>query len=210
MYLKCFIEDHFPIAYLEKKSMPAISSLLQSIYPLSEPALEELLQGLIHQEFPKQYYLLKQGRVCRHLWFLTRGAVRYFYTHDDGKEANVWFSFEGDIVSEPMSFTRQCAALESIQLMEDAEVYALPFDHLQTLLRERHEVCLWYIKLIEQHYMPNIEDRVGDLQFLNAAQRYHKLLEQFPDITNRIPLGHIASFLNITQETLSRIRAGKV
>jgi CRP-like cAMP-binding protein len=62
---------------------------------------------------------------------------------------------------------------------------------------------------VELHYIAQIEDRLTDLQFLDAKQRYQKLLSLYPDITNRISLGNIASYLNITQETLSRIRSGK-
>ncbi|NBO61806.1 MAG: Crp/Fnr family transcriptional regulator, partial [Flavobacteriia bacterium] len=61
----------------------------------------------------------------------------------------------------------------------------------------------------ENFYVHQIEDRISDLQFLSATQRYEKLLAQYPSISQRISLGHIASYLNITQETLSRIRGGK-
>jgi hypothetical protein len=64
--------------------------------------------------------------------------------------------------------------------------------------------------LVEQHYVAQIEDRIADLQFLNAKQRYQKLLNLYPEITHRISLGNISSYLYITQETLSRIRAGKL
>jgi CRP-like cAMP-binding protein len=63
---------------------------------------------------------------------------------------------------------------------------------------------------VELYYISQIEDRIADLQFLDAKERYQKLLNLCPDITNRISLGNIASYLNITQETLSRIRAGKM
>ncbi len=172
--------------------------------------MEDVLLQLQHLEYPKKYFLLKQNRICNYLWFLTKGAVRYFYTTEDGKELNVWFSFEGDIISDAPSFANQSPAFESIQLLEDSELYALPYDSLQSLLAKHHAFALWYIKLIEKHYVSQIEDRLGDLQFLNASERYHKLLVKFPNITNRVSLGHIASYLNITQETLSRIRAGKL
>ena len=77
------------------------------------------------------------------------------------------------------------------------------------LLIKHHSFALWYIRLVELHYVTQIEDRVSDLQLLDAKQRYQKLLLQSPDINNRVSLKHIASYLNITQETLSRIRAGK-
>jgi CRP-like cAMP-binding protein len=94
--------------------------------------------------------------------------------------------------------------------MEDSELYSITYASLQTLLQKHHSFALWYIKLVEVHYVSQIEDRIADLQFLDAKQRYQKILTQQPDITNRVSLGNIASYLNITQETLSRIRAGKL
>ncbi|WP_373552874.1 Crp/Fnr family transcriptional regulator [Haliscomenobacter sp.] len=186
-----------------------LKSFIQKIHPLSPLLLDELVASFQHFEFPKNYYLLKQGRTCHQLWFLVKGAVRYFYTDGEGKEVNVWFSFEPDILADTPSLIQQTPALESIQLLEDSSVYAIDYAVLQRLLQQHHALALWYIKLFETYYVPQMEDRVSDLQFLNARQRYEKLLGQFPDITNRISLGHIASYLNISQETLSRIRSGK-
>lgn len=186
-----------------------LKSFIQKIHPLPPQLLEELAACFQFYEFPKNYYLLKQGRTCHQLWFLVKGAVRYFYTDEEGKEINVWFSFEPDIIADTPSLIQQTPALESIQLLEDSSIYAIDYVVLQRLLQQHHALALWYIKLFETYYVPQMEDRVSDLQFLNARQRYEKLLGQFPNITNRISLGHIASYLNISQETLSRIRSGK-
>lgn len=186
-----------------------LKKTIQNIQTLAPGILEELLQHFQHQEYPKNYLLLKQGKNCEHLWFMTKGAVRYFYTSEEGKETNTWLSLDQQIVTDAPSLIRQDAAQESIQLLEDSEFYVISYRTLQRLLQKHHSLALWYIKLVEQHYVQQIEDRIADLQFLDAKQRYFKLLDQFPDIVRRISLGHIASYLNITQETLSRIRAGK-
>ncbi len=186
-----------------------ISKLIQNIHPVPNDILEDILPHFQHLEYPKNYFLLKQGRPCKYLWFLVKGAVRYFYTNEEGKESNVWFSLDTDIVADAPSFVNQIPSYESIQLLEDSELYAIDYNSLQSLLQKHHLFALWYIKMIEKHYVSQIEDRIYDLQFLSATQRYKKLLTQFLNISNRISLGHIASYLNITQETLSRIRAGK-
>jgi hypothetical protein len=141
---------------------------------------------------------------------MTQGAVRYFYTNDQGKEINTWFSLDTQIISDAPSLVNQTVSEESIQLIEDSEMYSIEYAALQTLLQKHHSFALWYIKLVELHYVSQIEDRISDLQFLDAKQRYQKLLSLYPDITNRVSLGNIASYLNITQETLSRIRSGKL
>lgn len=187
-----------------------ITAFIQNIYPLPNDTLEEVMLHFQHLEYPKNHFLLKQGRPCKYLWFLTKGAVRYFYTDEEGKESNVWFSIDEDIVGDAPSFVNQTPSGESIQLLEDSELYAIEHKDLQNLLQKHHVFALWYIKLVERYYVTQIEDRITDLQFLTAKQRYEKLLAQFPTISNRVSLGHIASYLNITQETLSRIRSGKI
>jgi CRP-like cAMP-binding protein len=187
-----------------------LEEIIQSIYPLPQQVLEEVLGHFQHLEYPKNYFLLKPGKPCKYLWFMTKGAVRYFYTNEQGKEINTWFSLDTQIITDTTSFVHQEPSQESIQLLEDSEMYAFEYTALQTLLQKHHSFALWYIKLVEMNYVAQIEDRLADLQFLDAKQRYQKLLNFYPDITNRISLGNIASYLNITQETLSRIRAGKL
>jgi CRP-like cAMP-binding protein len=187
-----------------------LEDIIQSIYLLPEQVLEEVLGHFQHSEYPKNYFLLKAGKPCKHIWFMTQGAVRYFYTNDQGKETNTWFSLDTQIITDAPSLVNQTPSQESIQLMEDSELYSIEYANIQTLLQNHHSFALWYIRLVELHYISQIEDRIADLQFLDAKERYQKLLNLCPDITNRISLGNIASYLNITQETLSRIRAGKM
>jgi CRP-like cAMP-binding protein len=186
-----------------------IEEFIQNIHPLPNDTLEELISHFQHLELPKNYFLLKLGRPCKHIWFLVKGAARYFYTGDDGKDYNVWFSLDSDIITDAPSFVSQKPSYESIQLLEDSELYSIEKKVLNSLLQKHHSFALWYITLIEKHYVSQIEERISDLQFLSAKQRYDKLLQQFSNISNRISLGQIASYLNITQETLSRIRSGK-
>jgi CRP/FNR family transcriptional regulator, anaerobic regulatory protein len=188
----------------------SLESIIQNIYLLPQQVLEDVLGHFQHLEYPKNYFLLKPGKACKYLWFMTNGAVRYFYTNDQGKEMNTWFSLDTQIITDTTSFVNQTPAQESIQLIEDSEMYAIEYTAIQRLLKKHHSFALWYIKLVELHYVSQIEDRLADLQFLDAKQRYQKLLSLYPDITNRVSLGNIASYLNITQETLSRIRAGKL
>ncbi len=188
----------------------SLESIIQDIYLLPQQVLEDVLGHFQHLEYPKNYFLLKPGKICKYLWFMKNGAVRYFYTNDQGKEMNTWFSLDEQIITDAPSLVNQTPSQESIQLIEDSEIYAIEYTAIQALLQKHHSFALWYIKLVELHYVSQIEDRLADLQFLDAKQRYQKLLSLYPDITNRVSLGNIASYLNITQETLSRIRAGKL
>lgn len=187
-----------------------LEDIIQSIYLLPQEVLEDVLGQFQHVEYPKNFLLLKSGKPCQQIWFMTKGAVRYFYTDDQGKEINTWLSLDEQIVTAAPSLVNQTPSQESIQLIEDSEMYSIEYAALKTLVQKHHSFALWYIKLVEFHYVSQIEDRIADLQFLDAKQRYQKLLSIYPNITNRVSLGNIASYLNITQETLSRIRSGKM
>ena len=187
-----------------------LEDIIQSIYFLPQEVLDDVLGNFKHFEYPKNHFLLKPGKPCKHIWFMTKGAVRYYYTNEQGKEMNTWFSMDRQVIADTSSLVKKEPSEESIQLLEDSEMYAIEYTSLQTLIQKHHAFSLWYIKLVELYYIAQIEDRLTDLQFLDAKQRYQKLLSLYPDITNRISLGNIASYLNITQETLSRIRAGKI
>ena len=193
----------------QRKTKVIIEDIIQSVHLLPKPILEDVLRYFQHLEYPKNHFLLKPGKPCKHIWFMTKGAVRYYYTNEQGKEMNTWFSMDRQVIADTSSLVKKEPSQESIQLLEDSELYSIEYTALQTLIQKHHAFSLWYVKLVESHYIAQIEDRLTDLQFLDAKQRYQKLLSVYPDITNRISLGNIASYLNITQETLSRIRARK-
>ena len=193
----------------QRKTKVIIEEIIQSVHLLPKPILEDVMRYFQHLEYPKNYFLLKPGKPCKHIWFMTKGAVRYYYTNEQGKEMNTWFSMDRQVIADTSSLVKKEPSQESIQLLEDSEMYSIEYTALQTLIQKHHAFSLWYVKLVESHYIAQIEDRLTDLQFLDAKQRYQKLLSVYPDITNRISLGNIASYLNITQETLSRIRARK-
>lgn len=181
----------------------------QFVRDLPEDSAAKLLACFEQEEGIKGHFLHRQGKVCKHLWFLEKGVARYFHTDESGKETNDWFAFEGEVMTISGSVFKAAPADESIQLLENAVYYRIAYADLQALMAADHALCLWYLGLLEQQYMLQMEDRLMDLQYLSARERYEKLLRRVPNILQRISLGHIASFLNITQESLSRIRAGK-
>ncbi|NBR14219.1 MAG: Crp/Fnr family transcriptional regulator, partial [Crocinitomicaceae bacterium] len=115
-----------------------LEEIIQSIYPLPQQVLEDVLEHFQHLEYPKNYFLLKPGKPCKYLWFMIEGAVRYFYTNEQGKEINTWFSLDTQIITDTTSFVHQEPAQESIQLIENCELCAIEYSALQTLLQKHH------------------------------------------------------------------------
>lgn len=173
-------------------------------YPLSEEAQSALYDCFEKVTLPRNDYLLSEGEICRHLYFMEKGALRGYYTLDE-REITHWFAFENDFITSFHSFITGQAAVENIQLLEGAVLWAISKDQLTGLFNRFHEIER-LVRIIYERYYIRLEERFVRGHFKPAAERYQDLLQLSPHILERVPLGHIASYLGISQETLSRIR----
>ena len=153
----------------------------------------------------KNEYLVSEGKICRHLYFLEQGALRGFYNLD-GKEITHWFAFAPEFVTSFHSFITRQPAVESIQLLEGSILWAISKENVTRLMNSYHEIER-LVRIAYEGYYIRLEERFVNAQFKTAAERYQNFLQQTPHILERVPLGYIASYLGITQETLSRIRS---
>lgn len=152
----------------------------------------------------KNDYLIQAGGVCNYVYFINSGGLRMFYL-EGGKDITRFFTFENRFASALTSFLTRQPSLENIQALEDTELLRLSYGDLQRLYRE---VPAWQElgrKILEAAYVISTH-RIEALICLDATQRYLNLLETFPDIFQRVPQYHIASYLGVEPETLSRIR----
>jgi CRP-like cAMP-binding protein len=177
---------------------------IRNYSPLSKEAQQSLEQCFEQVVLGKNEYLLTEGKICRHLYFLQTGALRGFY-YLDGREITHWFGFENDFVTSFHSFITGEPAVENIQLLEGSVLWAISKDTLTGLYNQYHEIGR-LVRVIYEKYYIRLEERFVNAQFKSASERYESLLQQSPHIVERVSLGHIASYLGISQETLSRIR----
>lgn len=168
----------------------------------AQSALEECFKQII---LPQNEYLLAEGNTCRYLYFLESGAVRGYYNLE-GKEITYWFGFENDFVASFHSFTTGQPAVENIQLLEGSILWAIDKESLTKLLNQYHEIER-LVRIAYEKYYIRLEERFVNAQFKTATERYENLLEVNPHILERVPLGHVATYLGVSQETLSRIRS---
>lgn len=178
---------------------------LKDIHSLSDDIEEKLRESFKQVVLPKGEYLITEGRTCRYLYFLEQGCLRGFYNLD-GKEVTHWFGFEGDFVTSFHSFITQEPAVESIQLLEGCVLWAISRDTLNELLSTYHKAERLLRMAYEKYYI-RLEERYVNSQFKTAAELYEHLLGCTPHIIERVPLGFIASYLGMSQETLSRVRS---
>lgn len=185
--------------------MTSFLSFVKGITPLSDKAETALLSVLRRYEFPKGHNLLRPGAVCHYFYFIEKGLTRTYYIKD-GKDVTDWISAENSIAVSIISFLTRQPDRRGIELLEDAILYAISHTDLEDLYRQYHDIDRLGRLLLSQGII-QLQQRFDDLHFATAQQRYHQLISQNPSLVARVPLGIIASYLGITQETLSRIRA---
>lgn len=172
--------------------------------PLTPPAINVLASILVPLKFQKGDTILEEGKVCRALYFVEKGMVRQYY-YKNKRDVTEHFSFEGRIVFCIESFLKQEPSRLIVEALENSVLYAIPRDELTGLMMHNQEMEMLYRKILE-HVAISSQEHADSQRFENAAERYERLLREKPEIILRAPMVHIASFLQMTPETLSRVR----
>lgn len=188
-----------------------IDQILQSITeqycPLSAKTLEDVKKSGLIRNFKKGELLAKEGQYSDELFYIAKGGARAYYLHD-GKIVTDWFAFENDFISSIVSFFLDVPGQHQIEMLEDTVMLVLKRDDVE-LLCEKHHDFERLGRLSVTKTMMQLQQRIVSIQFKSSKERYDSLLKKYPSIEQRAPLGDIASYLGITQETLSRIRNPK-
>lgn len=179
--------------------------ILDTIYPLPAISKAALVATLQEVSYPKGHILLRAQKVETSVYFIKTGMVRAYHSTAE-TEVTFWFGQEGDPVISMKSYIENKKGYEDIELLENTVLYQISSQKLHALFNEDLHIANWGRKLAEQELIKT-EERLIAMQFKTATQRYKDLLEQQPRLLNRVSLGHIASYLGITQVSLSRIRA---
>ena len=171
---------------------------------LNQEARNDMISKLKLVKAKKGDYLLKEGHIPHHLWFLVSGSVRTYYFHND-KKITSWIYNENQIVTSYGTFFNQAPSNEFIQATEDAVLISISHTDLHSLCN-RHTNLQKFESILLQEILSSLEKFYKGIVFKTADQKYELIQEFFPNITQRVNLGYIASWLGISQETLSRIR----
>lgn len=173
---------------------------------MSDSSIRELLADARVWSLPKKHILTTSFRRDSFFYFIEKGIARSFCVFN-GKECTSWFSSEGDITFSTNSFYGKQAGYEYevVQLLEDSIVCAVETARLEALCRTNIEIANW-LRLIHQKCYIHIECRLISRLYQSAEQRYAILLRERPDLFQRVNLGYIASFLDISQVTLCHLR----
>jgi len=152
--------------------------------------------------------ILQEGEVCSHMYYVEKGMVRQFY-YKNGRDVTEHFSYEGRIVICIESFLKQEPSLLMVEALEASRLWGIPHDRFLELVETDKEMEHLYRKILE-HALISSQEHADSQRFENATERYVRLLKTKPEIVLRAPMVHVASFLQMTPETLSRVRSSHV
>ena len=185
--------------------MEELLRFLNSIHPLSSGLIEYLSIHLKEKNLSRKDYLLKAGQTCRHIYFIEEGLLRCFYLKGE-VEVSSWFMKEGDVITSIGSFFNQKESYESIQALEACHLYYIDFNELQHIYNNFSEFNFISRVLLQKYYIIWDQQLYG-LRMQQAQERYNWLMEAHPEIILRVPAKFIASYLGITEVTLSKLKA---
>ncbi|MBT2623337.1 MULTISPECIES: Crp/Fnr family transcriptional regulator [Chryseobacterium] len=182
--------------------------ILQSLFPLSDSEKQTLISGIKALNLKSGDSIIKENTTANDLFFLQKGLVRSFY-FKDYKEINTEFFFENNFLTALTSFLTGEKTKLNFHCIEDCEIIVIPKNLIDQLLSEDNK---WYRlthTILENEFIKKCR-RESSFLLHDSAERYFYFLSLFPKSETRIPLFHIASYLGISPETLSRIRSRKV
>lgn len=180
---------------------------VNSRYPGMAPeGRRQIEEVLIRKEVEKGEILLKEGQISHNLVFVGKGMLRQFY-YKNGKDVTEHFSYEGCIIICIESTLKKEPTHLMIEALEDSIVYLLPYDKLMLLTEVSWEINMFYRKILEYSLITS-QIKADSWRFETARERYNLLMQHQPEVIKRAPLSHIASYLLMTPETLSRVRSG--
>ena len=180
---------------------------INKIYPLSDELMEFISSRTTFKKVSKGKFLLKPGEYCKEYYYIHKGILRSYIKYGE-KEITIWINPEGEITTSIRSIAGCRESDEFIQVIENCELVVIPFDAMQELYDRFPEMNKVGRMLLEEYYAES-EERVYIARLPNAQVRYQHFINSRPELLNRIPLKYVASYLGITLETLSRLRAKK-
>ena len=167
--------------------------------------INDISMIMTHQDLPNKAVLHSEGKVCDKLFFIHKGIARAYY-HKDGKDITAHFALENETITAVDSFIQRKKSRYNIELLEEATLSYICYDDWMKLLEQKPQYEKFARIFLESIYI-DIVERVEDIIFNTAKERYEKIVDKNPDLLQRVNLGFIASYIGISQETLSRIRA---
>lgn len=166
----------------------------------------DVLEGiLVPMKFIKGETILAEGDTDRYIYYLHQGLVRQYYFKND-KQMTSHLAVDGSILMSIESLFRESPSQETMEALEPSYIYALPKKRLEEVALHNQNIQILYRKILEEALI-DAQVHADLVRFETAQDRYRRICKQMPKVVLRAPLVFIASYLQMTPETLSRVRS---
>ena len=176
--------------------------------PLTKESLHALADVIVCRKYKKGERILDEGEVCKCLLYIEKGMLRQFY-FKHGKDLTEHLGYEEGVVVCLESYFKQEPTRLMIEALEPVIVWEFEKEKIERLSLERSDVGVLY-RIFFEWSLIDSQIKADTLRFESAHERYNKLLHLHPEILKRAPLVYVASLLQMTPETLSRVRASSI
>lgn len=171
---------------------------------LSPEALDWLTNHLVPMRVLRGTIVLQEGEVCKYIYYVDRGLIRQTY-RKKGQVVTEHIGYEGSMIICIESLFNQEPSSLSIEALEPCKLYAIPYEDLSMISHRSFEFCNLQISILKESLILS-QKKADALRFSTAQERYEHTLAEHPEIIRRTPLHIVASYLQMTPETLSRVR----
>jgi CRP-like cAMP-binding protein len=175
----------------------------------SKKDFERFIPFLEERSYKKSEHLFKAGDVVKQTFFIQKGILRQYYINHyinpEGAERNIYFVEEGTFAGELMSFLFKKPTHFYCQALEDAEILSLNRENWEIAFTTIPSMALYQLKKHAQ-FIFDLKKEMGEAGKETPDEKYRRLVKQSPNLLQRLPQYHVAAYLGITPETLSRIR----
>lgn len=177
---------------------------LQQAYRLSEQEWDQFNEHFALQHVSRGTFFIRQGSICRSMAFIEEGVMRYLRFEENGEETTCYFQSENEFVGDPDSFFDRKPSQLNATAITDCTVVTFSFEDFQFL--KQYPRFMEVLTQINSDVMKGLLQQRDFLLNKDAASKYKEFMERYPQLFQRVPLGIIASYLGITQQSLSRLR----
>ena len=173
---------------------------------VSDEDLNTILSCFKPLKHKKNDLLLSQGQTSQYTYFVGKGCLRIYFINEEGKDVTRYIAFENQLSTALVSFITGLPSTEYIQVIEKSELLRISHEDFKNLTKSIPQWQEFYCKYLEKAYVNNA-NRLMSFTTMNALERYNLLLKINPGIVKGLPNKIVASYINISQETLSRLKS---
>ncbi len=193
---------------LQNSTRDIARELARRYSTMTHEELDTLESILVPRKFAKGEMILKEGQICEEIFYIDKGLIRQFYIKKD-KEVTEHLATEGGIIMCIESLFKEEPTKLQVESLEPSVLYALPKRKLEQVALHNVNIQILFRKILEESLI--FSQLHADLvRFETAQNRYLRLCKLMPQVVLRAPLNYIANYLQMTPETLSRVRAASV